>query len=144
MPARGHTLACALPHPTCMALYIFVFFGTSTPGSIASRALVSLWASTPQGKPRIKSLAVSRAFFYDRAKCEVYIKLPAEDPNSQNGNAVGVLTRAMHGTRDAPAIWSAEINRLFTEIGFRSLRSDPCVYVHDEGRQLMGSNLAIC
>ena len=73
---------------------------------------------------------VKRAFLYGLARRPLYIKLPAEDPRSGEGDIVGRLVRSMYGTRDAPLIWASEVKKLFLSMGFRQSRSNPSIYYH--------------
>ena len=57
---------------------------------------------------------VRRAFFYAPMKREVYIVLPPEEivPGECE---VGLLHRALYGTRDALQCWSQEVGRFMGE-----------------------------
>ena len=57
------------------------------------------------------------------------MNVPPEDPRSGEGN-VGVLRKAMYGTRDAPAVWQRLVKKVMTELGFSASRTSACVYVH--------------
>ena len=84
----------------------------ATPPLEAKKILFSMAAS--QGKNntadplKLLFVVVRRAFFYARAKRDIYIyiyiyvKLPPEDDSP---GQCGKLQKAMYGTRDAPALW---------------------------------------
>ena len=76
-------------------------------------------------------LDVKRAFLYGKARRDIYIKLPPEDPMYGTG-VVGKLERSLYGTRDAPQIWQDELKSSMEELGFRSCLSNPGVYIQDE------------
>ena len=76
------------------------------------------------------TMDVKSAFLYGEARRKIYIELPRGDPHSGSGQ-VGVLRKALYGTRDAPLIWQAEIKTTLESIGFRRSRLHPSVYVHD-------------
>ena len=75
---------------------------------------------------------VKKAFLCSRIKRNVYIELPAEDPEYDRGDLVGKLVKAMHGTRVAPAMWQEHFESTFREVGFVVSSVTPCVYVHKE------------
>ena len=64
----------------------------------------------------------------------VYIELPSEDPMSEGKNMVSKLDKAMYGTRDAPAVWQAEVEKTMIELGFRPVVSTPWLYYHPSWR----------
>ena len=75
-------------------------------------------------------LDFKRAFLYGDAEREIYINLPAEDPRSKDGQSMGILRKAMYGTRDAPAVWQRLVRRVMLELGFEASRTSACVYAH--------------
>ena len=54
----------------------------------------------------LQLIDVSRAHFYAPAVRDVFIQLPAEDPQAANGDMVGKLDRTMYGTLDAAERWA--------------------------------------
>ena len=84
-----------------------------------------------EGKARkLMTLDVKSAFLYGAARRTIYIELPSADSQS-GGMKVGILRKALYGTRDAPQIWQHEIRRVLKKVGFRQSVSQPSVYVHD-------------
>ena len=79
-------------------------------------------------------LDFKRAFLYGDCERDVYIKVPAEDPNCVEGKHVGKLRKAMYGTRDAPAVWQKLVRRTLVALGFCPSTTCACVYVHHERR----------
>ena len=77
-----------------------------------------------KGWPRrcIMILDVKCAFLYHQMKRTVYIELPRQDPRWAEGVVVGVLRKAMYGTRDAPQIWQNEVR---TTMELRVLHEHP-------------------
>ena len=109
-----------------------------TPPLGATRLLLSNLTSRGRhgpGNHRAMFLDFKRAFLYGDAEKELYIKIPDEDPEKNGGINVGRLRKAMHGTRDAPAVWSRLVKKMLTELSFRPSRTTPCVYWNRE-RQL--------
>ena len=51
-------------------------------------------------------LDFKKAFLYADIDRELYIELPEDDVDRCGGSNVGLLNKAMYGTRDAPAAWS--------------------------------------
>ena len=105
-----------------------------TPPLTAARMLVSRCASRGQGGTvsRLMLIDIKKAFLYGRMKRNVYIELPVEDPRAQTGDVVGKLSKAMHGTRDAPAVWHEELEKGLKAIGFVPCVVAPCLYYHPE------------
>ena len=97
-----------------------------TPPLLATKLLISECASRAYEKEacRLMVLDVKRAFLYGRARRDIYIKLPPEDPRYGTG-VVGKLERSLYGTRDAPEIWQDELKSSMEELGFRSCLSNP-------------------
>ena len=84
-----------------------------------------------EGKGRkLMTLDVKSAFLYGAARRKIYIELPSADPMA-GGDKVGVLHKALYGTRDAPQIWQHEIRRVLKAAGFRQSAAQPSVYIHD-------------
>ena len=77
------------------------------------------------------TLDVKSAFLYGAARRKIYIELPSADPEA-GGSKVGVLHKALYGTRDAPQVWQHEVRRTLTELGFRQSIIQPSVYIHDQ------------
>ena len=77
-----------------------------TPPLVATKLLISECATKAQSREayRLMVLDVKRAFLYGKARRDIYLKLPREDPMS-GGKVLGKLERSLYGTRDAPQIW---------------------------------------
>ena len=87
----------------------------ATPPSECLRLMLSLLASGRSKGVTLMYADVSRAYFYAKARRDVYIKLPAED--SEEGMC-GKLDKAMYGTRDAAQNWEEEYSETLIAIGF--------------------------
>ena len=61
---------------------------------------------------------VRRAYFYAKINRDVFIELPAEDPES-GGNVVGKLRLCLYGTRDAAKSWQETLSLHLQGIGFK-------------------------
>ena len=79
---------------------------------------------------RILLVDVKKAFLYGRISRRVYVEIPAEDDQAPQGDYVGLLNKALYGTRDAPAVWQEELERTLRNLGFRACMVTPCLYVH--------------
>ena len=75
-------------------------------------------------------LDVKCAFLYCQMKRTVYIELPRQDPRWAEGGVVGVLRKAMYGTRYAPQIWQNEVRTTMESLGFCMSIFQPSVYYH--------------
>lgn len=77
----------------------------------------------------IAHVDVHRAYFYAKAKREVYVELPIE---MQTGAKLqcGMLRRAMYGTRDAASAWQDEYECTLAESEFVQGLASPCHFRH--------------
>ena len=103
-----------------------------TPPLAATRLLLSGVASQGRhGSSNVRAMLLDfkRAFLYGDAERELYIELPEDDERRAGGENVGLLQKAMYGTRDAPAVWQRLVHRILTELGFTPSRTAACVYV---------------
>ena len=76
------------------------------------------------------TLDVKSAFLYGAARRKIYIELPSADPQ-HGSDKVGLLRKALYGTRDAPQNWQSEVRRTLESLGFRRYALQPSVYIHD-------------
>ena len=53
-----------------------------------------------------------------------------QDPKHGAADLVGLLQKAMYGTRDAPQIWAKEVQKVMEELGFVISMFQPSVYCH--------------
>ena len=75
---------------------------------------------------------VKGAFLYGECRRKIYIELPSQDPRHGDGGLVGMLRKAMYGTRDAPQIWQQEVQKAMESLGFTMSTLQPSVYYHRE------------
>ena len=61
---------------------------------------------------------VRRAYFYAKAKRDIYIEVPTEDPES-GPNVLGKLELCLYGTRDAAKSWQDTLSDQLEGCGFR-------------------------
>ena len=76
---------------------------------------------------KIDFIDIRRAYFYAKARRDVYVKLPPED---QEEGMCGKLNKAMYGTRDAAQNWEEEYCEALINMGFSHGQSSPCVFYH--------------
>ena len=100
-----------------------------TPGLKAIKMVISLAASLPERV--IGFYDVSTAFFHARLgeKERIYCRLP---PDVAPRGALARLKGALYGTRRASQAWQDRINEVMVQKGFRRLKGNPSIYVHDE------------
>ena len=98
--------------------------------SLSCVKLTMAYAAQAGKMRKLMVLDVKSAFLYGAARRRIYIELPSADPQS-GGNVVGMLVKALYGTRDAPQIWQHEVRRTLKSIGFRQSVVQPSVYFHD-------------
>jgi hypothetical protein len=71
---------------------------------------------------------ISRAHFMPKCKRELYIELPPEDRDFNDGDLVGRLNRNMYGFRDAANGWSEDWQRTLSEVGFAVGVANPALF----------------
>jgi len=104
----------------------------ATPPLAATKMLLSDIASKSHNGPgdcRVMVLDIKRAFLYGEIQEEIYIELPQEDEHKAEGY-VGVLKKAMYGTRSAPQVWQSVVRKQMIHLGFEPSRVSPCVYTN--------------
>ena len=85
------------------------------------------------GEPlKLLYLDVSRAHWYAKAKRDVYIKLPAEDPRSGDPSICGKLCKSMYGTLDAAQLWAEDYTTNLERAGFEKGKASPCHFRHSD------------
>lgn len=107
----------------------------ATPGLMTMRLLLSRMASTRAGNGGHRCgmiLDVKGAFLYGDARRRIYIELPECDPAAADADKVGIIERALYGTRDAPQLWQEHARATLQSLGFIESRTTPSVYVHKE------------
>ena len=63
-------------------------------------------------------LDFKKPFLYADIHRELYIELPEDDDRRAGGANVGLLNKAMYGTRDAPVAWSRLVRQMLGDLGF--------------------------
>ena len=108
-----------------------------TPPLGATRLLLSGLASRGVGGPgrfRAMLLDFKRAFLYGDAERTIYIELPEDDGRRDGGKCVGLLRKAMYGTRDTPAVWQRLVRKVLRGLGFEASKTTACVYYRRQRR----------
>ena len=104
-----------------------------TPALEAIKMLISMVASSGQGRSptkRLMAMDIKRAFLHAEMSREVYINLPDEAKEGDKEDMVGLLRKAMYGTRDAPQCWQSHVASVLRQLGFQAGRAHPCLYKH--------------
>lgn len=78
---------------------------------------------------------VSRAYFYAPATRSLFIELPDEDDEAQEGE-VGRLNVCVYGTRDAARAWQETLSKHLEGFGFKRGKGHPAIFYHPE-REMM-------
>ena len=76
---------------------------------------------------KLAFIDVKRAYFYAKAKKNIFVKLPEEDAEP---GMCGRLLKSMYGTRDAASNWEDCYMDFSNDIGFVSGVASPCVFKH--------------
>ena len=67
-----------------------------------------------------------------KARRELYVELPDEDPMMQKG-CVGLLFRSMYGTQDASNLWQEDYTGTLAQRGYVPGQSNPAVFLSHRG-----------
>ena len=80
-------------------------------------------------------LDYNTAFLNAKVEEEVYGKMVPEYEEFSNDGVPTVmrLLKSLYGLRQSPRCWYGTVDKHVVEIGFKSLKSDPCVYTYSEG-----------
>ena len=81
---------------------------------------------------KLAFIDVKRAYFYAKAKKDIFVKLPPEDAEP---GMCGRLLKSMYGTRDAASNWEDCYMDFAREICLNSCIASPCAFKHT-ARQL--------
>ena len=100
---------------------------SGTPSLMSTKMAIVHAAKGGRG---IMVMDVKCAFLYCVCRRRIYIELPRQDPKHGAADLVGLLQKAMYGTRDAPQIWAKEVQKVMEELGFVISMFQPSVYYH--------------
>ena len=80
-------------------------------------------------------LDYNTAFLNAKVEEEVYVKMaPGYEEFSNDGVPMVIrLLKSLYGLRQSPRCWVGTVDKHVAEIGFKSLKSDLCVYIYTEG-----------
>ena len=79
-------------------------------------------------------LDVQTAFLNADVEEDVFVKMtPGYDIADKSGvPLVMKLKKSLHGLRQSPNNWLGTMDHHLAKIGFRPLKSDPCIYVFED------------
>ena len=81
---------------------------------------------------------VKCAFLYGVCRRRVCIELLRQDPKRGAADPVGLLQKAMYGSRDAPQIWAKEVQKVMEGLGFViSMFQPPYTTIHQRISSLL-------
>eukprot|EP00971_Amphidinium_carterae_P317868 6319086-Amphidinium_carterae.1 len=88
-------------------------------------------------------LDISRAHQHCDLTREVFIRLPKEDPRSEEDDTCGLLQKALNGVCDAAQVIEQKIKRLCIEVGAQQVAFNPCTCstIVQSGKQYKSSGL---
>ena len=104
--------------------------------SLSCVKMAMVYAGQQDRHRKLMTLDVQSAFLYGEARRIIYIELPTADPQF-GGSKVGMLHKALYGTRDAPQIWQHLLRSTLSKFGFRQSELQPSVYIHDVNEVLI-------
>ena len=56
------------------------------------------------------------------------MEIPKEDPASENPRLIARLVRSLHGTRDAPQLWTKHVGGTLRELGCQETKGAPPMF----------------
>ncbi|KAI0993124.1 hypothetical protein K3495_g15060, partial [Podosphaera aphanis] len=91
----------------------------------------------------IEQLDAVTAFLNSTAdRDDIYAELPPnwrEPSMTPDGDYVCRLLKALYGLKQSPRLWQKHLRKCLEELGFSSLESDNCVFIHSEDRLIVVS-----
>ena len=110
----------------------------ATPPLECLRVICSLvMSSAPAAGLVLRVLDISRAHPHCEIKRLVYVRLPLEDPRSQEAGVCGVLNMVLYGTRDAGQNFELTTTETLTQAGIEQGIFTPCVYKWKEKKAFL-------
>ena len=90
-------------------------------------------------------LDYNTAFLNAKVEEDVYVKMAPgyEELNNDGVPMVMRLLKSLYGLRQSPRCWYGTVDEHVVEIGFKSLKSNPCVYIYSEGSAIYFSTLYV-
>ena len=102
------------------------WYAATPPGECLKLLLNKMAAK--KGQVKLVYADVSRAYFYAKASRPVYVELPEEDKDDNDGAVCGRLNVSMYGTRDAARNWAEEYAQTLRSAGFKRGVTNPCLF----------------
>ena len=107
----------------------------STPPLESLRIILSNAATWTKGQSETRKNVmindVRRAYFYAKVSRDIYVELPAEDPDA-GPDVLGKLELCLYGTRDAAKSWQETLSAQLISVGFVRGVGHPSVFHHVE------------
>ena len=88
-------------------------------------------AEEPDQRRCVMINGVRRAYLYARARRDIYIEIPAEDPDG-GPDVLGKLELCLYGTRDVAKGWQDTLSDQLVSCGFVRGVGHPSVFWHPE------------
>ena len=98
------------------------------PALEAIKILISMMASSAEGggaKETTDGHGHQTCLLHATMTREVHIRLTAEAPEGDGEEMVGVLLKALYGTREAPQHWQARVVKVLKQFGFTLGKANP-------------------
>ena len=102
------------------------------PSKLLCSLKVSMKTSRKGNPLKLAHFDISRTHFMPKARRELYVELPDEDPMKQKG-FVGLLLRSMYGTQDASNLWQEDYTEALAQRGYKPGRSNPAMFHSHQG-----------
>uniref|UniRef100_A0A0A9YMV4 Retrovirus-related Pol polyprotein from transposon TNT 1-94 n=1 Tax=Lygus hesperus TaxID=30085 RepID=A0A0A9YMV4_LYGHE len=105
---------------------------------IGSDALRILIAYAARNSYSLMKFDVKGAFLYGTVDEELYMQLPDGFKSPELNGKICKLVKSLYGLRQAPARWNERLKNYLCSQGFRQLKTEQCIFVHDERTMILG------
>lgn len=96
---------------------------------VCQTALKTLFAIAAANNHHILTFDVKTAFLYGELSEKVFMKVPKGYNKTEK---VCLLKKALYGLKQAPLTWNKTFTQTMTDLGFKSIKNDRCVFVNKD------------
>ncbi|GKA32283.1 putative RNA-directed DNA polymerase [Tanacetum coccineum] len=85
----------------------------------------------------LRQLDIQNAFLHGNLKEQVYMKQPSGCIDPQRANHVCLLHKSLYGLKQAPHAWFERLSKALFDLGFKSSKTDPSLFIYSRGDTLL-------
>lgn len=112
------------------------YFDTYAP-VVKNSSVRLLMAVAVQNNWRVEQIDIRNAYVNSAIDAEVYVEQPEGFVWADKDKFVLKLKKSLYGLKQSGNRWNKCINELLIKIGFRRLKSEPCIYVLGSGKNMI-------